>query len=152
MSATIGPRFGTVTSKDCSAVSPPGSRAVTVTVASPFAAATIRTESPFASARATSGSDDAAASASGSPSGSLKWAATPIVTESPTSSRRSSIAPTAAGPRFGTETSNICRADRPPGSVAVTVTVAVPRDIARTVTTLPATAAATTPASEDAAP
>ena len=54
-------------------------------------------------------------------------------------------------PRFGTLTPNVCVADRPPGSAAVTVIVAVPRATPRTLTTLPATAGAAMPGSEDVA-
>ena len=71
--------------------------------------------------------------------------------ESPTSIRGSSMVPTASGPRLGTLASNACRADRPPGSVAVTATVAVPRETPRTVTPPPPTAAATMPGSADVA-
>ena len=44
--------------------------------------------------------------------------------------------------------STVCVAVRPPGSVAVTVTVAEPRPTADTVTVLPDTETSATPASE----
>ena len=48
------------------------------------------------------------------------------------------IDPTAPGVRFGTVTTKLCFASRPPGSVAVAVTVADPFPLASNVTTAPA--------------
>ena len=59
-STTSGARFGTVTSKRCSAVRSCPSRAVTVIVAGPFASAVTATESPETETAATSGSDETA--------------------------------------------------------------------------------------------
>ena len=64
---------------------------------------------------------------------------------------RSSILPTASGVRFGTVTAKLCWAERPPASVAVTVTVALPAATPVTVATLPATATEAISTSELAA-
>ena len=52
------------------------------------------------------------------------------------------------GARFGTSTGRRCSADSPPGSVAVTVTVACPCAVADTITLSPETPAVATAASE----
>ena len=69
---TRGRRLGTATVKDWSAVRPSGSRAVTVTVAVPFATATTHAVSPATAARATRLSVDVAEKSRESPSGSAK--------------------------------------------------------------------------------
>lgn len=56
----------------------------------------------------------------------MKYSATAISTVVSSLISGSSISPTASGARFGTVAVNVCFAQRPPGSVAVTVTVAVP--------------------------
>ena len=66
---------------------------------------------------------------------------------SPTVSSWAAISPTASGAAF-TATENGWVAVRPPGSRAVTVTVALPAPTPVTDTTLPATEALATPASE----
>ena len=55
------------------------------------------------------------------------------------------------GARFGTVTEKLCSPSRPPGSLAVTVTDALPGATAVTVTVLPATDTATTAGLDDAA-
>ena len=64
-------------------------------------------------------------------------------------SSRSSMVPTAVGARFGTTTRKLCCAMRPPGSLAIIVTTAVPGDTAVTVTVLPVPATVATPGSDD---
>ena len=61
------------------------------------------------------------------------------------------ISPRASGARLGTVAVKDWVAERPPGSVAVTVMVAAPRARAATVTVFPAAAAVATPVSEAAA-
>ena len=63
----------------------------------------------------------------------------------------SGIGSPASGARFGTVAWNVCVAASPPGSVAVTVTVAVPLATAATVTALPATETVATAGSEGVA-
>ena len=67
---------------------------------------------------------------------------------SPTKTVWAGIASVAVGPRFGTVTANACSADSPPGSVAVTVTVASPCAVARIDSVAPATETETAVASE----
>ena len=55
------------------------------------------------------------------------------------------------GARFGTVTEKVCLPCRPPGSEAVTVTVAFPGAIALTVTVVSDTEAVATPESDDTA-
>ncbi|MDE2881087.1 MAG: hypothetical protein OXP70_04500 [Acidobacteriota bacterium] len=59
-----------------------------------------------------------------------------------------SIEPTAPGVRFGTVTTKLCTAVRPPGSVAVAVTVANPFARASNVTAAPAAEMARTLSSD----
>ena len=101
----------------------------------------------------TSASLDSAAYVSASPSGSLKKAATSTVADWPAVIVCGGIAPTASGARFAasTVTSALCVAVRPSGSVAVTVTVAVPAATAATVRLLPDRATDTTASSDDVA-
>ena len=61
------------------------------------------------------------------------------------------ISPRASGARLGTVTVNDCVADRPPGSVAVTVMSELPRANPATVTELPCEATDATASSDDAA-
>ena len=136
-STATGGRLGTVTSKLCVAASPPGSVAVTVTVTVPFATAVTVTAAPSTETAARLGSDAAAEYRSGCPSGSAKCPPTSMTAESPTMTSRSSIVPTAVGGRSGTMTRKVWRASRPVGSVATTVTTAVPGETAVIVTVLP---------------
>ena len=105
----------TSTPNDKVAVRPPGSRAVTVTIALPRASATTRTVSSTAAALTTAGSEDAASYTSGSPSGSVKYSDGSTRTVSPAVSVRAEIGPAASGARFGTVTSNRSAAARPSG-------------------------------------
>ena len=57
----------------------------------------------------------------------------------------------ATGARLGIVTPTACSTDRPPGSVAVTVTFAVPSVTAVMVPVEPATLTRATPASDDTA-
>ena len=147
-STATGGRLGTVTRKLSLAASPPGSVAVTVTSTVPFATATTVITVPSIETARRFGSAAAAEYRSGCPSGSLKRPATSTTAESPTINSRSSMVPTAFGGRFGTRTWKLCRASRPPGSVATTVTTAVPGATAVIVTVLPATWTVATPTSE----
>ena len=61
------------------------------------------------------------------------------------------MVPTVVGARLGTTTRKLCRAIRPPGSVAVMDTTAVPGETAVTVTVLPVAATVATPGSDDVA-
>ncbi len=67
-----GARLGTVTRNVCRAAAPCASRAVTVTVASPFVTAVTATESPAAETPATRASDETAVKERLSSSGSVK--------------------------------------------------------------------------------
>ena len=67
---------------------------------------------------------------------------------SPTFTVSRGMVPTARGGLFGTVTEKLWVAVSPPGSVAVTVTVAVPRATPSTFTRLPLTATVATLASE----
>ena len=122
------PGRSTVTVTICEADRPPGSRAVTVKVELPAATAPMVIVLPDTETAATAGFDDVAAYSSASPSGSLKYDAAFTVAVSPAAMVRAGIVPTACGARLGrcTVTVMLCEADRPPGSRAVTVTVALP--------------------------
>ena len=152
MSVTSGARFGTVTAKLCRAERPPPSVAVTVTSAVPDATpATVKTL-PDTATLTRVVSDDAAPNSRSSPSGSEKCPATSTSDTPPTATSRSPISPTASGARFGTVTAKLCWAERPPPSVAVTVTSAAPDATPATVKTPPDTATDTIAMSELAAP
>ena len=71
--------------------------------------------------------------------------------DSPTRSLRAGISPTASGAWFITVTGNVCCAASPSGSVAVTVTVAVPLVTPVTFTSFPVTETDAMPAFDDAA-
>ena len=88
-----------------------------------------------------------AAKVSASPSGSVKAPETSTVVSAPTATLWSGIAPEASGSRFTdvTATPKVCGALRPPGSVAVTVMVALPGATPVTVTVLPETLTVATP-------
>ena len=88
-------------------------------------------------------SDEAAEYSSTSRSGSVKYSETSSATTLSTCTSMSAIMPTAPGARFGTVTPKLCSADSPPGSTAVTVTVALPTARPVTVTMLCATVTAT---------
>ena len=146
-----GARFGTSTRKLCDAPSPSKSVAVTVTFAEPGRCA-VRVSEPSASASATTSvSELSALHARGSPSGSLKCAASATVADSPEWRLRRGIVPATTGGRLGTTTSKLCEARSSPGSVAVTVTTALPRARAATASVLPETDARATRASETTA-
>ena len=83
----------------------------------------------------------------------MKASETSTVTSAPTSTLWSGIAPAGAGARFAdvTVTPKVCGALRPPGSVAVTVTLAVPGATPVTVTVLPETLTVATPEAAEAA-
>ena len=109
------------------------------------------TESPRIATVATSALEDDAAKLSSSPSGSLKWSWRVSWTVFPTWTSVSGIESETSGARFGTVTVKLCSAGRPPGSVAVTVTVAVPWPTAATVREAPEAEAVATPSSEEVA-
>ena len=88
---------------------------------------------------------------SASPSGSEKCPEASTPAASPTSTSTSGTGSPATGARFGTVTSKLDSADRPSGSVAVTVSVALPCDTASTLTVLPDTETRATPVSDDLA-
>ena len=132
-----GARLGTSTTKLCWAVRPPGSLAVTVTVVLPGDTPVTRALLPEIDIVATLAFADSAVWVSASPSGSLKYRDTSIRTVSPAKSSWSGIAPTATGARLGTSTTKLCWAVRPPGSLAVTVTVVLPGDTPVTRALLP---------------
>ena len=151
LSAATGARFGTVAWKACWADSPPGSLAVTVMVAVPPETPVIVRLAPDTATVATSGSDDSAAYVSASPSGSLKCPARSSVTEAPARTDWPGMLSAATGARFGTVASKACCAESPPGSLAVTVTAAVPPETPVTVRLAPDTATVATSGSEEAA-
>ena len=95
MSFGSGARFGTATGKLCSASRPPGSLAVTVTDALPGATAVTVTVVSDRDAAATSGFDDVTEYVSTSSLGSLKHAATVVV--SPAWTVTCGMEPQAAG-------------------------------------------------------
>ena len=88
-----------------------------------------------------------------SPSGSLKNWSMAAVNSSPSSRSNGGISPTATGARLpgSTVTVNSCIAEAACGSVAVTVTVAVPSATAMTVMTEPDIEAVATAVSETVA-
>ena len=95
VSCGSGARFGTVTEKPCSASRPPGSLAVTVTDALPGATPATVTVVSDMDAVAIPESDDMAEYASASPLGSVKHAATVVV--SPAWTVTSAMGPQAEG-------------------------------------------------------
>ena len=149
--ATSGGRFGTVTSKLCSANRPPGSCAVTVTVAFPFATPDTVTVLPDTETPTRAVSDDVAAYSSASRSGSTKYPDPSNATTLSTCTSRSAITPTASGARFRTVTRKLRSADSPSGSRAVTVTMALPTATPVAVTRLPETVTVTGVVSDAAA-
>ena len=145
-----GARLGgsTVTRTRCVALRPPGSVPVTVTVAVSGATPIMVRMLPDIDTETTAGAAVAAPYVSTSPSGSLKYGATSSVSVRPRLKFRAGIEPEGAGARLGvsTATPTRCVALRPPGSVAVTVTVAVPSATPLSVSALPDTLADTTAA------
>ena len=126
-----------MTVKLCSAERPPGSVAVTVTVAVPWlTAATVRV-APDTDTVATPSSEEVAEWERSSPSGSPKCPESSTSAVSPTWASASGIGSETSGARFGTVTLNIVRLTRPSGSVAVTVTVVIPWLTAATVREVP---------------
>ena len=147
----------TVTRKLCDAVLPPGSRAVTVTSARPFATPLTDTVEPFTETVATAVAEDFTVYVSASPSGSLKCEDTRTDTVLPLSTDRAGIALSTLGARFVggggsvTVTLNCCSASSPPGSRAVTVIVASPTAMPLNATRLPVTETVVTPVFDEAA-
>ena len=141
----------TVAVKDCEALRPPGSVAVTVTVAAPAATPVSVTRAPATDAVTTLGADDDTANVNGSSSGSTNDCETSTTYVPSTPSGTPGSAPDAAGGRLPAETVAVkdCEALRPPGSVAVTVTVAAPAATPVSVTRAPATDAVTTLGADD---
>ena len=127
------------------------SLAVTATVVLPTVAPAIVTMLPDTETDARAVSAEVAAYSRASPSGSAKWSARSTTTVSPTCTLWSPIRPVTTGGRFGTATSNACSAVNPPGSAAVTVTVAAPEATPVTVSTLPDISTVARVASDDAA-
>ena len=146
------PDAATVTAIDCVALRPPGSRAVTVTVAVPAATGASVAVLPETETLTMLVRLERAVYVSRSPSGSVKYRAT--FTDAalpPTVSVCAGIEPMARGgwlvpPSSSTVTAMVCVALAPSGSRAVTVTVAVPAVTGASVTVLPDTEALTTPA------
>ena len=152
--ACAGARLGTstVTSTLCVALRPSGSVALTVTVAVPSATPVSVSVLPDIDTDTAWAFDVVAAYRSTSPSGSLKYEATSSVAVLPTSTLRAGIEPAGAGARLDfTVTSALCVPVRPPGSVAVTVTVAVPSATATMVRLLPDIDTETTPTFDEVA-
>ena len=83
----------------------------------------------------------------------MKAAETSTIASAPTATFWSGIVSAASGARFAavTVTMKVCVALRPPGSVAVTVTVALPGATPVTLTTPPETLTVATPVALDAA-
>ena len=135
----------TVMSKVCVAARPPGSVAVTVTAASPSATLATVSVLPATAALATPGFEEAAPYSRSSPSGSRKYDDTFIDSVFPAASAVSGMVPSRRGVRFPrtTLTRKLWVAERPPGSVAVTVMVTVPVRLPLTVTLLPETLTST---------
>ena len=150
-SRTRGARFGTLTRKLCSAVSPSVSVAVTVTRASPLPTPLSATWSPATLAATREASDDSTAKVSSSPSGSVKWEAGSTRTTSPTVTSTSGSACDASGARLGTITENVRLTVSPSESAAVTSIVAVPLATAATVNSSPETVAVATAGENEAA-
>ena len=72
------------------------------------------------------------------------------MTEAPARTDWSGMLSAATGARFGTVASKACCAESPPGSLAVTVTAAVPAETPVTVTSAPDTATVATPGAVEA--
>ena len=138
-----GARLWTTDWKVCVAARPSGSAAATVTWVAPLATAAMVTVDPEIETVATPVSDDEAVYVRVSPSGSWKYGDTSTATVCPTTSVLAGREPAATGARLGTVTSKFCCAERPSGSVAMTVMSAVPATLAVIETTRPATEAET---------
>ena len=147
-----GARLGTVTSKCWTASSPPGSRAVTATVARPAPTPVTVSVPPSIATATRVVSEEVAAYCSSCPSGSANRLTRSTTTTLSTATSRSAITPTRLGARFGTFTAKDCSAHSPCGSRAVAVTVALPTATAATVTVPPATATHAVISLEDTAP
>ena len=92
--------------KDCEALRPPGSVAVTVTVAAPAATAVSVTRAPAATAVTTLGADDDTANVNGSSSGSTNDCETSTTYVPSTPSGTSASAPNALGRTLAAEILN----------------------------------------------
>ena len=153
---TVGARLAllTVTSKVWLALRPPGSVAVTVMVALPGASPITLRSLPETLAVATLEASEAAPYLRASPSGSEN--APEMSTGASVFSTKtwSGIAPDTVGARLAllTVTSKVWLALRPPGSVAVTVMVALPGASPITLRSLPETLAVATLEASEAAP
>ena len=110
------------------------------------------TTGPVAEIDTTVSSDTENSKLSVWPSGSVKWADTSTVADSPAGSSCEAIAPTANGARLGTSTRNCWSALSPVASVAVTVTTAAPGATPATVIRLLERLTVTMPGSEVIAP
>ena len=134
-----GAWFGTVTEKLCATSSPPGSRAVTVTVVLPTAIPVTVTILPDTAAVARVVSDETAVYVSVSPSGSAKYTAASNTSKLSTNTSPSGIVSAITGAWFVTFTAKLWVAARPSGSRAVTVTIASPAARPVTLSALPDT-------------
>ena len=143
-SDSTGARFATVTPTVIETDAPPGSVAVTASVAAPAPTATTARVSADTEADATAPSETSTAKPSVSPSGSLKWSDRSMKTESDGTSSRAGMESATTGGRFGTATTKFCVAESPPGSRAVTVISLVPRPMAASVSVPPETVAVAT--------
>ena len=132
---------------------PPGSVAVTPTMAAPGATPTTVTVEPSTDTVATVVSSLSTVKASSSPSGSLKLPDTSRVRVSPTAMVACGISSTTTGGLFTPTTLTVAVwvADSPPGSVAVSVIVVSPSAKATTVIIVPDIEAVTTVVSPETA-
>ena len=156
LSATAGARFAglTATATGRDADSPPGSDAVTSTEALPSATPVIVSSLPATAATATAASELLARNVSESPSGSRKCPARSSDRVVPARSSTGAMLSVTAGAWFArvTVTATGSDADSPAGSDAVTLTEALPSATPMIVSSVPATAASATAASELLAP
>ena len=143
----------TVTITSCRAKASSGSVAVTATIAMPSATAMIVTAEPSIVAVAASVFVLSTVKVSSSSSGSLKLPETSRVTVSPSVRFWGGIVSVTTGDSLRASTVKLTdsEADAPSGSVAVTVTVAVPSVTASTVMMAPDMEAVTTPEFDEVA-
>ena len=79
----------------------------------------------------------------------MKYRETSTVTLSPSGTAIGGVVPFGTGARFGTVTEKLCPASRPPGSLAVTVTDALPGATPATLTVVSDMYAVATPRFDD---
>ena len=79
----------------------------------------------------------------------MKYEDASTISVRPTATVTGGIAPFGCGARFGTVTEKSCLPSKPPGSEALTVTVAIPGATALTVTVVSDKEAVATPGSDD---